>query len=66
MNFLSTVEPQLLGWDDHIQKKFPDNWNYNNRGIPLKEIAISLNEFNFLNYWEFLKITGFLLVIIVS
>ena len=23
MNFLSTVDPQLLGWDDHIQKKFP-------------------------------------------
>ena len=66
MNFLSTVDPQLLGWDDHIQKKFPDNWNYNNRGIPLKEIAISLNEFDFLNYWEFLKITGFLLVLIVS
>ena len=46
--------------NDHIQKKFPDNWNNDNQGIPLNNIGISLNEFNFLDYQEFLEITGYL------
>ena len=36
-----------------------------NQEIPLNDIGISLNEFNFLDYKEFLEIPGFLLVLLI-
>ena len=48
-------------------KNFLDsNWNLDNRGIPLNDICISLNKFNFLNFRELLKTPGFLLLLYIT
>ena len=48
--FLYAVQWVLDYRDDLVQKKFTNNWNHDNWGIPLNDIGILLNEFNFLDY----------------